>query len=231
MKFLQKVSSKEEATQKDYDVIYATSTEIIIKKSTPTINFTFGSVDSHNKAKANAVVGDICYVGNTPIGVVVIKNEDKVKIMSLFNLNEDGSNSSTYTGLPWGVMGVTTKISDINDGKANTSKLVALGSDYKAAIACSLYSTEGTSKGDWYLPASQEFENMQWKTNKTDIQSSLNSLGTLALSLYEESIYWSSTESSGPYKSSLACGLHTFTKSITEDMKSNSFNIRAFCEV
>ena len=73
-----------------------------IEEDTP--SFTFGSVDSHAKTKADAVVGDICYIGNKPIGVVVIKNEDKVKIMSLFELKEDGTNSLDHSSkMPWGV--------------------------------------------------------------------------------------------------------------------------------
>ena len=190
--------------------------------------FTFGSVDSHNKAKTDAVVGDICYYGNTPIGIVVIKNEDKVKIMSLFELKEDCTNSPDHTAfLTWGVFDDTTNVTDINNGKANTAALVALGSDYKAAVACSLYSTDGTSKGDWYLPAKQELEDMQWSTNKTTIQTSLNSLDTFALSLGEDNGYWSSTES---YSIS-AYFLRTYDGTIDYYDKDNSNLVRAFCEL
>lgn len=198
-----------------------------IEEDTP--SFTFGSVESHTKAKADAVVGDICYVGNTPIGVVVIKGDETVKIMSLFDLKGDGTNSPTHIGLTWGASDIETYITNQNDGKANTAELVALGSDYQAAVACSLYSTEGTNQGDWYLPASQELEDMQWSTNNTTIQASLNGLDTLALSLDEDNYYyWSSTESDG-YD---VCVLNTEYKFIATNHKDGTSNlVRAFCEL
>jgi len=47
-------------------------------------------------------------------------------------------------------------LSDFN-GKYNTSQIVSvLGDTAQAAKGCSLYSTVGTSPGDWYLPAAGE---------------------------------------------------------------------------
>lgn len=228
MKFLKKIASKEEAVTQEYNVLYATDTEVMIMKAAPKLDFTFGTVESHTKVKADAVVGDICYWDETPIGVVVIKNADSVKIMSLFDLNENGTDSPTrHPNLIWCASSTATNATDVNDGKANTEALVALGSEYKAATACYLYSTEGTKQGDWYLPAKQEITDMQWNTNIEIIQSSLNILGSFALSLNDSQYHWTSTEVNEWWT-------YSFTPksgSTNNSSKSYSLIVRAFCEL
>ena len=97
-------------------------------------------------------------------------------------------------------------------------------------IACSLYSTEGTSKGDWYIPAKHELIDMKWATNKLIIQNSLNSLGSKALSVFESDwskYFWSSTE----YDSYSSYYLKTETGNVSTTIKSNSGIVRAFYEI
>lgn len=68
---------------------------------------------------------------------------------------------------------------------------------------------------------------MQWSTNKTAIQASLNSLGSMALSLITNFCYWSSTE----YDSYGVYGLSTTYGFIGNTNKSISHLVRAFCEL
>lgn len=128
-----------------------------------------------------------------------------MKILSLFNLNEDGTDSNEITRITWGEYDVETGIKKVN-GKTNTTLLVALGSEYKAAIACSLYVTEGTNQGDWYLPARRELVDMEWNTNKEAIQASLNSLDSMGRLMDLVGGYWSSTECTSETSYALACG-------------------------
>lgn len=67
---------------------------------------------------------------------MVIKGDETVKIMSLFDLTKDGTNSADHNAkMSLGIEGITNT-TDENDGKANSTTLVSLGSDYKAAVAC-----------------------------------------------------------------------------------------------
>lgn len=159
------------------------------------IEFTFGTTTSHTKAKSDAIVGDICYYGDTPIGVVVITG-DPVKIMSLTSFSADGTPSLTEQKLNWGINNVFANVTDGVNGKSNTINLVGLGDDYSAANACYNYSTIGTNAGDWYLPSKREWKDIDWTNNKDNINSPLSSLGnSIALVLNDDSFYWSSTES------------------------------------
>lgn len=60
----------------------------------------------------------------------------------------------------WGVNGVTTGITSVIDGPANTASLVALGAAYQAAIFCNNLNAGAGLNGytDWYLPAKNELE-------------------------------------------------------------------------
>lgn len=182
------------------------------------VSFTFGTVDSHTKTKADAIIGDICYYGETSIGVVVIKSEETVKIMSLFDLN-----LLNYIDFIWGITGTSTNIKDENNGKANTAALIGLGSDYKAAIACSLYSTEGTSQGDWYLPAKNELNSIS--LNFSIIKESLNSIKDNSNQIWTDEYYWSSTE----YDSMSA--YYLYSNNLYSSFKSAQHKVRAFCEL
>ena len=76
------------------------------------------------------------------------------------------------------------------DGKANTKAMLdQFGySPYSAATYCYNYITEGTEKGDWYLPSAKEL--MKLVSSKNTISSSLASVGGTSL----DGKYWSSTE-------------------------------------
>lgn len=64
------------------------------------------------------------------------------------------------------------------DGAGNTAALVALGSSYVAASACSMYSVDGLTSG-WYLPACGELVYIYPKF--TVLQSTINTLGGIQL--------------------------------------------------
>lgn len=125
-------------------------------------------------------------------------------------LGTGDSNASTNgTNLRWGktsmdVDGIPNYTSEDNaktdmDGKANTAALVNLSAikytyesgefandaaNYPAAFACHLFSTEGTDKGDWYLPALGElYTGLQ--TNKSIVSASLAALGDKAVGLID----------------------------------------------
>lgn len=76
------------------------------------------------------------------------------------------------------------------DGKANTKAMLdQFGySPYSAATYCYNYITEGTEKGDWYLPSAKEL--MKLVSSKNTISSSLASVG----GTFYDSMHWSSTE-------------------------------------
>lgn len=125
-------------------------------------------------------------------------------------LGTGDSNASTNgTNLRWGktsmdVDGIPNYTSEDNaktdmDGKANTAALVNLsaiknsyssgefandGANYPAAFACHLFSTQGTSQGDWYLPAMGELYAGLW-TNKSIVSASLAALGDKAVGLVD----------------------------------------------
>ena len=76
------------------------------------------------------------------------------------------------------------------DGKANTKAMLdQCGySPYSAATYCYNYITEGTEKGDWYLPSAKEL--MKLMSRRNTVSSSLASVG----GTFFNGLYWSSTE-------------------------------------
>jgi len=105
---------------------------------------------------------------------------DTQKIVSPYN--GDGTQNSAY-------ITAGQALADM-DGKANTEVLVNLSAikdtyssgafanntaNYPAAFACSLFSTVGTSQGDWYLPAIGELGYLYTRVEK--INESLDVLG------------------------------------------------------
>lgn len=81
----------------------------------------------------------------------------------------------------------------IGYGKSNTYKIVksqkksSLTKDNCAAYRCSLYSTEKTTAGDWFLPSKDEL-NLMYKTMNATVVSDASS-----------SYFWSSSESTDNY--------------------------------
>ena len=80
------------------------------------------------------------------------------------------------------------------DSCGNTAKLVAASSDFMAANTIHKYSTEGTSAGDWCLPAAGILKSI--RENYQMIQNSLNIAGgseleaSLSSSMKDERYYW-----------------------------------------
>ncbi len=107
-------------------------------------------------------------------------------------------------------------LADFN-GKGNTQKIItqrgikdynswipgkATEADYPAASCCDMFYTEGTSQGDWYLPACGELGYIIPPLNK--INDAINKMRTaygsstgVKLGIYNR--YWSSTEHSSGY--------------------------------
>lgn len=139
--------------------------------------------------------------------------------------NADGTFNSAYSATSYSGGTINNALSDFN-GKSNTATLVALGAEYKAATACSLYSTEGTNRGDWYLPAMGELAYIMPRF--TVIQNSLTKLGNKALALDGDNDYQSSTE----YDSGNAYRLNTdygYVDNLND--KDNDNYVRAFLQV
>lgn len=138
--------------------------------------------------------------------------------------NADGTFNTTYSATSYSGGTINNALSDFN-GKSNTTTLVALGADYKASVACSRYSTEGTSVGDWYLPAMGELAYIMPRF--TTIQNSLTKLGNRALALNGISNYWSSTE----YGSYNAYRLYAGDGDVYINYKDIGYYVRAFLSV
>lgn len=150
-------------------------------------------------------------------------NDEDCHIPSPFNA--DGTFNSAYSATSYSGGTINNALSDFN-GKSNTATLVALGADYKPATACSLYSTEGTNSGDWYLPAIGELAYIMPRF--TVIQNSLTKLGNKALALVDNYYYWSSTE----YDSDNAYRLHTTNGSVGYyNYQDGDYYVRAFLQV
>lgn len=98
------------------------------------------------------------------------------------------------------------------DGIGNTEKIIAqrgtkdynswtpgraTEADYPAASCCDMFHTEGTSQGDWYLPACGELDYIMPPFNK--INDAIGKMRTaygssVGVELNTYSVYWSSTE-------------------------------------
>jgi hypothetical protein len=96
-------------------------------------------------------------------------------------------------------------------GKSNTDKIIELrgakdystwiptynvANDYPAASCCNMFYTDGTSQGDWYLPAAGEWGYVMSKWTK--MQRSFNLLskvyGNIVCPLLDNSSYWTSSD-------------------------------------
>ena len=107
------------------------------------------------------------------------------------------------------------------NGASNTSVLVGLGTEYSAANACHLYSTDGISAGNWYLPACGELAYIMPRFMQ--IQNALDTVGGVQLDAY--GAYWSSSE----YSSDEARSVDTNFGGVNDSYKEDAFYVRCFC--
>lgn len=127
----------------------------------------------------------------------------------------DGSRNSGYyqTSSP---SSSSNALADF-DGIGNTEKIIAQRgtkdynswtptydsqTDYPAASCCDMFYTEGTSQGDWYLPACGELGYIMPPFNK--INDAIGKMRTaygssVGVELDTNNLYWSSTEYSSHY--------------------------------
>lgn len=143
---------------------YSLQATLLYDIITDSPSYTFGTTDSHTKAKSDAVVGEICFYEDTPVGVVVITGE-VVKIMSLQSFSADGTPSLTEQELVW--------------------------SD--AVAGAQLYSVDGATSGG-YLPTKEDFNNMDIVNNYVITKATKELGSSVALAMDSIRSYWSSTE-------------------------------------
>lgn len=101
---------------------------------------------------------------------------------------------------------------------------------YPAACCCWRYHTEGTSQGDWYLPACGELGYIMSSFNKINdaIDKICTAYGSsVGVELSTGSFYWSSTE----YSSGYARSIGTSSGNVCDFNKGSIYNIRAFLRV
>lgn len=190
---------------------------------------------------------DAVDTSKTPIGVIVqaptIENGLKTIIMSLYDIKSDGTD---YTGgntrISWAKYDTAAATTDnpeipnddngnkdisVYSGKAFTKILVdKYGSDAQAAYACSIYSTDGTKAGDWYLPSASEVKQL-CSNNYTVINNTLTKLKNASKGYtFETSYIWSSSEYDDD--DAYQVGLDG---SRSSDYKHRVCNVRALCTI
>ena len=132
------------------------------------------------------------------------------------------------------------------DGIGNTEKIInqrgtkdynswtpgrTTEADYPAASCCDMFHTEGTSQGDWYLPACGELGYIMPPFNK--INDAIGKMRTaygssVGVELNTHNGYWSSTE----FSSSNARRVYTYGGNVTSSNKSNLVSyVRAWLRV
>jgi len=131
-----------------------------------------------------------------PIGVVVKDNE---LVMSAPIRMVWGNYGTDVSGLT-NISSSSTAKTDMN-GKSNTSIIASehsssgLTSSNSAAIYCNSYSTDGTSVGDWYLPAAGELYSYVYGNYDT-----INPVATtMGWTYFDGYAFWSSSENSNYY--------------------------------
>lgn len=131
------------------------------------------------------------------------------------------------------------------DGRGNTDKIItqrgnkeytswkpgsSTEADYPAASCCDMFYTDGTSQGDWYLPAMGELGYIMPPFNK------INEAITKMRNAYESSVgvtlganygYWSSSK----YSSGGARSVGTTSGRVSRDHKNYGSYVRAFLRV
>ena len=130
------------------------------------------------------------------------------------------------------------------DGIGNTEKIITqrgakdynswkpgrtTRADYPAASCCDMFHTEGTSQGDWYLPACGELGYIMPPFNKINdaidkMRTAYGSSVGVELDTYG---YWSSTE----YSSTYARYVYTNKGNVVDGHKSSERDVRAWLRV
>lgn len=191
MKYIQQIEQESKMIYSDNDTVYYCNdnNKVFIQSQR---HFTFGTYDLHIKNKQNSVIGDICFFEETPIGIVVYKDEYNTKILSLDELTFSKDKKYVLWNATYPLNMKYGDYSDI-DGKVNTIKLIEEGSKY-AAILCDDFRTVGTNSHEWYLPAIEELKIIG--ENFDLIQNGLNSLNNNTSTQLKNEYYWSSTKKS-----------------------------------
>lgn len=102
--------------------------------------------------------------------------------------------------------------------------------DYPAASCCDMFHTEGTSQGDWYLPACGELGYIMPPFNKINeaIRNMRTAYGSsVGVELDTNNYYWSSTE----YSSNYARRVDTGDGSVDYNLKNGNLYVRAWLRV
>lgn len=191
---------------------------------------------------------DAVDTSKTPIGVIVqaptFENMLKTTIISLYDIKSDGTNSpNNENKCAWGVSDTAaakndnpeipndddgTKDISVYSGKKFTKVLVdKYGSNAQAAYACSIYSTEGTEAGDWYLPSASELKQLYF-LNSTVVDNTLTKLKNVSKGYSILKFFnWSSSE----YNDYTAKNIRNDIGDINNGNKTGSSSIRAFCTI
>ena len=117
--------------------------------------------------------GDVVPYGKVPIGVVVYDNGkgggQALALEPLDSRYEWGNNGGNIPTLP--DYGDSSDAAKELDSCGNTAKIMALGdkNTYPAAWAAHEYKTEGTSAGDWCLPAAGIFASYRENLVRTNL--------------------------------------------------------------
>ena len=133
--------------------------------------------------------------GKTPIGIVSYANGDTRLAINLVHTEKEwGGYGTDISELTNNYSSDSLAKSDFS-GKSNTSKIVrVLGSSSTSYAAgyCYNYTTAGTSKGQWYLPAAGELY-ASIVTNYSAVNSGLSAAGGTAIQNAWDDWHWSST--------------------------------------
>lgn len=147
--------------------------------------------------KTCAVDASAIYRDRTPIGII-FDMDKKLAIavsQSFLKWNSIGGNTDDIPDLP--NHNIESAKQDFN-GKSNTKIAISYGDEngYEtpAADYCYNFTTQGTNKGDWYLPAFGELYAVYSNVDK--LNNSLSKIGKSLLTEWQgqSQWYWSSTE-------------------------------------
>ena len=152
--------------------------------------------------------------GKTPIGVVSYISGSKRIAINLVHTSMAWS--SSYTDIS-GIPNYSSSPHTIDfNGKSNTAAWV---SHYGSSVTnyapgyCYNFTTTGTSKGQWYLPAQGELYASVW-TNKSTVNAGLSAAGGTSI---QNGWHWSSSE----YNDNNAWEVNAYNGAVTSINKSN----------